>query len=132
MHRFLIGLVLCACSVMHTAWAHMPEDSALLMPRPFQNWKTLETDHFRINYRDRHLPFAQRMAAVAEKVYAKQTPRLQWEPESKTEVVIIDSYDGSNGGATVLPFNRFFIFMNAPVEGCIFVMSSPSCNLDVS
>lgn len=117
MHRFLIGLVLCACSVMHTAWAHMPEDSALLMPRPFQNWKTLETDHFRINYRDRHLPFAQRMAAVAEKVYAKQTPRLQWEPESKTEVVIIDSYDGSNGGATVLPFNRFFIFMNAPVEG---------------
>ncbi|MCP5017565.1 MAG: hypothetical protein GY938_20190 [Ketobacter sp.] len=116
MHRIL-ALVLCALLSAQAAWSYTPEDTAMLMPGPFQNWKTLETDHFRINYREHHLPFAQRLAAVAEKVYIKQTPRLQWEPKKKTEVVITDTYDGSNGGATVLPFNRFFIFMNAPVEG---------------
>ena len=117
MHRFFVALMLCACSMAHNVWAHTPEDTALLMPQPFENWKTLETDHFRINYREKHLAFAQRLAAVAETVYQKQTPRLQWEPAKSTEVVITDSYDGSNGGATVLPFNRFFIFMNAPVDG---------------
>ena len=117
MHRFIVALVLCVCCMANEVWAHTPQDTALLMPRPFQNWKTLETDHFRINYREQHLAFAQRLAAVAETVYQKQTPRLQWEPAKRTEVVIIDTYDGSNGGATVLPFNRFFIFMNAPVDG---------------
>ncbi|MEE2730304.1 MAG: hypothetical protein VYA55_05745 [Pseudomonadota bacterium] len=117
MHRIFVALLLCACTLAQPVRASIPEDSALLMPQPFQNWKTLQTEHFRINYRDQHLAFAQRLAAVAETVYAKQTPRLQWEPAKPTEVVIIDSYDGSNGGASVLPFNRFFIFMNAPVDG---------------
>jgi hypothetical protein len=116
MQRILI-LLLCVMCYAQKAMSYTPEDTAMLMPKPFQDWKTLTTDHFRINYRDQHLDFAQRLAAVAEKVYAKQTPRLQWQPRKKTEVVIADSYDGSNGGATVFPYNQFFIFMNAPVEG---------------
>lgn len=116
MHR-LVVLLLCAFFCAQPSWAYMPDDSALLMPQPFQDWKTLETDHFRINYRDEHLPFAQRVAAVAETVYVKLTPRLKWEPKRQIEVVVLDSFDGSNGGATVMPYNRFYIFMNAPVEG---------------
>lgn len=116
MYRLLV-LLACLLGTVQPSWGYTPEDTAMLMPGPFQNWKTLETDHFRINYREHHLAFAQRLAAVAETVYAKQTPRLQWQPAKRTEVVITDTYDGSNGGATVLPFNRFFIFMSAPVDG---------------
>jgi len=103
--------------LQQTAWGYTPVDTALLMPGPWQNWKTLETEHFRINYQPQHLAFAQRLAAVAETVYQTQTVGLNWQPADKTEVVVNDTYDGSNGGATVLPYNQFFIFMNAPVDG---------------
>ncbi len=116
MYRVVV-LLLALLAWAPSVWSHTPEDTALLMPQPFQNWKTLATEHFRINYQQRHQAFAQRLAAVAETVYERQTARLQWQPEKPTQVVISDAYDGSNGGATVLPFNRFFIFMSAPVDG---------------
>ncbi|MCG8535031.1 MAG: hypothetical protein MI808_08025, partial [Pseudomonadales bacterium] len=119
MHR-LFALLVCAVFWVQPAVAYTPDDSALLRPSPFQNWKTLETAHFRINYRDEHQAFAQRVAAVAETVYGKLTPRMKWQPSDAIEVVLVDSYDGSNGGASVIPYNRFYIFMNAPVEGELF------------
>ena len=112
----LLVIVAMGLVSFQVAHGYTPTDTALLKPRPFQDWKTLETPHFRINYQNDHSHFAQRLARVAEKVYAKQLPRFQWQPKRQIEVVILDSYDGSNGGATVMPYNQFFIFMNAPVE----------------
>lgn len=114
--RKLVMLALCAL-LLPPAYAHTPEDPAMLMPAPFEDWQTLDTPNFRINYQPRHLEFAQRLAAIAEQVHARLTPWLQWTPDDKTEVVISDTYDGSNGGASVMPYNRFFIFMNAPTDG---------------
>lgn len=97
--------------------AHLPPDFSLAAPKPLKNWKTLETEHFRINFQEEHLAFAQRMAAIAENVYDKTTAWMDWHPADITEIIINDSFDGSNGGASPLPYNRFFIFMNAPVQG---------------
>ncbi|MEZ5512037.1 MAG: hypothetical protein R3F47_19455 [Gammaproteobacteria bacterium] len=116
MYKWLV-MVIALCGLIPQSHAHMPEDTALLMPSPLDQWKTLETEHFRINYQEAQLPFAQRLASVAENVYARLTVDLQWQTKGLIEVVINDSYDGSNGGASVLPYNRFFIFMNAPVDG---------------
>lgn len=104
-------------AMLPTARAHMPEDTALLMPAAFEHWQTLQTPHFRINYRPQHLVFAQQVAAVAETVYARLSAELGWQPRSAIEVVLNDTYDGANGGASVLPYNRFFLFMNVPVQG---------------
>ena len=58
-----------------TANAHLPPDFSIGSPKPSKSWKTLETKHFRINFQEEHLGFAQRMAAIAENVYGKTT---QW------------------------------------------------------
>lgn len=110
-------LIFALLGMVPVSYAYLPEDTALLMPGAFENWKTLETPNFRINYQEAQLPFAQRVATIAETVYARLTVEFDWTPTSKIEVVVSDSFDGSNGGATVLPYNRFFIFMNGAVEG---------------
>lgn len=115
--RKLWIVALCALGMLSPAFAHTPEDAAILMPSAFEDWKTLTTPHFRINYQQQHLEFARRMAAVAETVHERLVPQMEWQPKKRTQVVISDSYDGSNGGATVLPYNRFYIFMNAPTVG---------------
>ncbi|PIE41797.1 MAG: hypothetical protein CSA49_01675 [Gammaproteobacteria bacterium] len=115
MYRVIVisALLLMACS----ARAHLPADVNIGSPEPFENWKTLETAHFRINFQARHLAFAQRMAAIAENVYDKTTRWMAWHPRDVTEIIINDTFDESNGGASPLPYNRFFISMNAPIEG---------------
>ncbi|HVL01919.1 MAG TPA: hypothetical protein VM553_19015, partial [Dongiaceae bacterium] len=115
--RKLVLLALCALVLLPPAYAHTPEDAALLMPSPLEDWNTLETTHFRINHQPRHQDFARRLATIAEQVHERVMPKMQWQPHAKTEVVISDTYDGSNGGASVMPYNRFFIFMNAPTDG---------------
>ncbi len=110
-------LMLMVVGMIPLSHAYSPEDTALLMPGPFESWKTLETSNFRINYQPAQLAYAQRVAAIAETVFANLTAEFAWTPKSKIEVVVSDTYDGSNGGASVLPYNRFFIFMNGPVEG---------------
>ncbi len=112
----LRGAILCFFLVGNVS-AHTPTDLSIGAPYPFMSWKTLETKHFRINYRVGHHAYAQKMAATAEQVYEKTTVWMNWIPKDKTEIVINDSFDGSNGGASSLPYNRFFIFMNTPSEG---------------
>lgn len=110
----LVMLLWCLASISS---AHLPLDFSIAAPKPMKEWRTLETEHFRINFQEEHLAFAQRMAAIAENVYEKTTAWMDWHPEDITEIIINDAFDGSNGGATPLPYNRFFIFMNAPVDG---------------
>ena len=93
-------LLWCAASITH---AHLPLDLSIAAPKPMKDWRTLETEHFRINFQEEHLPFAQRMAAIAENVYEKTTSWMYWHPKDITEIIINDAFDGSNGGATPLP-----------------------------
>ena len=114
---FSLRCVILCCLFMSSAFAHTPTDFSIGAPDPFMSWKTLETEHFRINYQAEHHSYAQTMAATAEQVHEKTTAWMNWVPKDKTEIVINDSFDGSNGGASSLPYNRFFIFMNTPSEG---------------
>jgi hypothetical protein len=99
------------------ATAHTPNDPNYLRPDYSKNWKTLTTPHFRIHHEATQQKFAQQMGAVAEKVHSKLTVWLGWKPEEPTEVVILDNVDYSNGAATVLPYNQFYIYLPTPVEG---------------
>lgn len=86
---------------------------------PSLRWRTLDTAHFSVHFPE-HLREQARIAAgVAESVYPKVTARLNWRPESRTQVVVLDSADESNGSASPLPFNQVQILLAPPDESAL-------------
>src|SRR5262249_34329631 len=54
------------------------------------------------------------LAGIAEKVYAKLSPELQWKPWGRTEVVMTDHTDISNAFATTFPYNYLLLYVSSP------------------
>src|SRR3989442_7369635 len=84
---------------------------------PSLRWRTLDTEHFSVHFAERTLAQAQTVAEVAESVYPRVTGWLKWEPESRTQIVVLDSLDFSNGYASPYPFNFIGIILSPPDEG---------------
>lgn len=84
---------------------------------PGLDWRTLETDHFRIHY-PRELDSVARLAAeISEDVHARLTGELQWEPRQRTEVLLVDDFDRPNGFARPMPYNMMGLFVVPPEPG---------------
>jgi hypothetical protein len=84
---------------------------------PALNWRTLDTEHFSVHFAERTLAQAQTVAGVAETVYPRVTGWLNWKPETRTHVVVLDSLDPANGYSSPLPFNFIGIILSPPDEG---------------
>jgi hypothetical protein len=78
-------------------------------------WTTLETPHFSIHYHQGGEEIARRTAQIAEDVHARLVPRIKWEPKRKTQIVLVDATDESNGMSTPLPYNQMILFLTQPV-----------------
>lgn len=94
-------------------------DSRFLQPTPTGDWYTLETDHFRINFQSENTDYAERLALIAERQHDALTLSLGWHPTGKTEIVVNDKVDYSNGASTAHPYNQFYVYLNEPVEGTL-------------
>lgn len=66
---------------------------------PEFNWHSFETDHFHIHFHDETEQTAREAATVAEIIYPHVTELYEYEPPSKTHLVLIDPDDYSNGAA---------------------------------
>lgn len=66
---------------------------------PELNWHTFETEHFQIHFHDETEMTAREAATVAEVIYPKITGFYDFEPKSKTHLVLVDPDDYSNGAA---------------------------------
>ena len=77
-------------------------------------WQTQESAHFRIHFYAGEQALANRSLQIAESVYTRLTPILNWYPQEKTEIVFSDEMDASNGFATSLPSNRITLFASRP------------------
>ncbi len=88
-----------------------------LGPDPHQDWRSADTEHFRINYLASQRAQAERTAQLAENAYARLTKQLHWKPQGKTEVILLDAFDISNGYSTPLPFNTTALYLVPPDEG---------------
>jgi len=66
---------------------------------PELNWHSIETDHFKIHFHDETEQTAREAATVAETIYPHVTALYEYEPPSKTHLVLIDPDDYSNGAA---------------------------------
>ena len=84
---------------------------------PSLRWRTLDTAHFSVHFAEHTLARAQTVAEVAETVYPRITGWLKWKPESRTQIVLLDSLDASNGYASPYPFNFIGIVLSPPDEG---------------
>jgi hypothetical protein len=84
---------------------------------PSLRWRTLDTEHFSVHFAEHYRSQAQVVAEVAESVYPRITGWLKWKPESRTQIVVLDSLDFSNGYASPFPFNFIGIILSPPDEG---------------
>ena len=75
--------------VFNQSWHNHPE----------LNWQTIETEHFSVHFHDETKRSAEEAAAVAETIYEPVTAFYEFEPDSKTQIIIQDVDDISNGAA---------------------------------
>lgn len=84
---------------------------------PALPWRSFDTEHFTVHFAEYYRSQARTVAEVAESVYPRVTGWLNWRPESRTEIVVLDSLDVSNGYASPYPFNFIGIILSPPDEG---------------
>ena len=56
-------------------------------------WQTIETEHFLIHFHEETIRSGQEAAAVVEKIYEPITSFYEFEPDSKTHIIIQDTDD---------------------------------------
>ncbi|MFQ6609820.1 MAG: TolB family protein, partial [Fidelibacterota bacterium] len=66
---------------------------------PELDWRYFETDHFIVHFHQGTERSAREAAIIAEKMYPPLTMMYQYEPDSKTHLIIKDTDDYSNGAA---------------------------------
>lgn len=64
---------------------------------PFWNWKTIETEHFRVTFPANLADTAQKEANYLEEAHSVLSPKLYWKPWYKTQILVIDNADLANG-----------------------------------
>ncbi len=83
---------------------------------PDEDWRTLETDHFRVTYPDRMNGLAPRIGAIAERAHTRLAAAFLQPPRGKIDLLVTDATDYSNGFAQVTPSNRITIYARPPVD----------------
>lgn len=87
---------------------------AALSHRASLDWFSLQSEHFQIHYHDGEEGPARKVLAMAEKVHRRLTAFIEWQPQGRTEIVLSDEVDYSNGYASPIPSNRMTLFLSAP------------------
>ena len=107
----------CAVALLLWAMAAHAQWRELTWVDPSLRWRTLETPHFAVHFAEQRRGEARLVAGVAEAVYPRVTGMLDWRPQDRVHLVILDAADFANGYASPLPFNNFAIFLAPPDEG---------------
>ena len=84
---------------------------------PSLRWRTLDTEHFSVHFAEHYRAQGRLVAEVAETVYPRITGWLRWKPETRTQIVVVDSLDLANGLSSPLPFNFIGIVLSPPDAG---------------
>ncbi|WP_299017907.1 hypothetical protein [uncultured Photobacterium sp.] len=82
-----------------------------------KTWLTQQSEHFSVHFVDGHQQMAAKALDIAERVRSEQLPFFNSAPQARTEMVLVDDFDFSNGWATPLPFAQIRLFMSPPEDG---------------
>ncbi len=78
------------------------------------DWYSMESKHFQVHFHEGLESDARRLLAVAERVHSRLSDFVQWQPKERTEIVLTDEYDVSNGHASPYPTNRMTLYLSSP------------------
>ena len=81
---------------------------------PSFKFSTIETGHFSIHFHQGLEDVAQKAASIAERAHDTLFQEFKWAPREKTQMVLIDDSDFTNGWASVLPYNTIYIQVAPP------------------
>ncbi len=84
---------------------------------PDEDWRSLETPHFRVTFPARLEGLARRAGAVAEDARVRLAQAFLGFPDDRVELLLTDHVDASNGFANVAPYRRVTIYARPPVDG---------------
>jgi len=79
-------------------------------------WFTQSSEHFVIHFQKEQQLLAAKSLDIAEQEHADLIKFFDYEPENKTQMVIVDDHDFSNGWATFFPFAQIRLFSQPPTE----------------
>lgn len=83
---------------------------------PALDWFTLHSEHFNVHFHTGEEAWARVALATAERAHAKLTPEMGWTPLDKTDIVLADKFDLSNGATQVFPSLHVELYMVLPVN----------------
>ena len=82
---------------------------------PNEEWRTIETRHFRVHFTPALEQEARRAAVNAERAYTGLSSELV-PPRGTIDLVVSDNVDFVNGYATPFPTNRIVVFAHPPTD----------------
>ncbi len=82
---------------------------------PNEEWRTLQTPHFRVHFNPNVEEEARRAAVNAERAYAELSTELV-PPRGTIDLVVADNFDFVNGYATPFPSNRIVVYAHPPSD----------------
>ena len=88
---------------------------------PSLSWKTHESEDFLIHYPEKLSHFVSKVDLLSAKSHEDLSPYFNWQPKSKTHVVLLDEVDQANGFATPIPNNNMTLYMQPPTQGELLV-----------
>jgi hypothetical protein len=83
---------------------------------PDADWRTLDTEHFRIHFTPGVEPLARRAGDRAERAHALLSRTLVPAPRGRIDLVVTDAADVAGGYATILPTNRIVVHTHPPID----------------
>jgi len=107
MKQFLFTLFL-------LGWLSALPLQAALTHDPSLHWQTLTTAHFEIHFHDGEETLAHEVAGIAEQTHQRLIHELNWRPAKRTQLILTDRFDFSNGSATPFPRNTMSIIVTPP------------------
>ena len=92
----VVSVLACAACVCVTPSAQASLGDQLGLS-PYWNWKTIESEHFRVTFPADLEETAQKETNYLEEAHSVLSPRLYWQPWRKTQILVIDNADLANG-----------------------------------
>lgn len=77
-------------------------------------FSTIETEHFLVHFHQGLDDLARKTVVIAEEIHSPLVKEFHWDPQEKTQIVLIDDADFTNGSATVLPYNTIYLQVVPP------------------
>ena len=119
MNKSVIRLLLLTAALIFNALTISAARAAFTFD-PSLDWKTLTTEHFYVHFHNQEESLVQEAAAIAERTHERLSRFFQWTPVARTEMILIDRMDFTNGYSTPLPRNTMVIIVSPPSDLDVF------------